>query len=573
MHAAVPFPAPLITERETSWSRHAVIYEVYVRSFADSDGDGEGDLRGVTSRLDYLVDLGVDAVWLTPFYSSPMADGGYDVADYRNVDPSFGTLADFDELVAQAHLRDLRVIIDVVPNHCSSAHPWFQAALAAGPGSPERARFHFRAGDRLGIAPPGQLGPETESSAQDRPPNNWQSIFRGPAWTRLPDGDWYLHMFAPEQPDLNWDSPEVRAEFADILRFWLDRGVDGIRIDVAHGLVKAAGLPDAATPGSGLLVGQQMPYFDQDGVHEIYREWRSIIDSYTPERIAVAEAWLPNLERSARYARPGELHQAFNFEFLGAAWSGPTYRDVIDASLRVMGSVGAPTTWVMSNHDVVRHASRLAAGVGGVAGGAGAAGTTAASADPALGLRRARAVALLMLALPGSVYLYQGEELGLPEVFDLPAEARQDPIFARTAGAELGRDGCRVPLPWSGSIPPYGFGTHGSWLPQPDSWGRLSVAAQRDDAGSTLSLYTAALRLRRDLPALDAGELRWRSDPSDDVLVFERPARDGGSAVICAVNQGTAPAAVLAGTPILVSSPLTGDSLLPPNTAAWWIAP
>jgi alpha-glucosidase len=531
-----------------SWSRDAVIYQVYVRSFADSDGDGVGDLLGVASRLDYIADLGAEALWLTPFYPSPMADGGYDVADYRDVDPRFGTLADFDKLLVEAHARGLRVLIDIVPNHCSDQHRWFQAALAAGPGSPERSLFHFRSGG-------------------DAPPNNWQSIFRGPAWTRLPDGDWYLHLFAPEQPDLNWDHPVVRAEFADILRFWLDRGVDGIRIDVAHGMVKAPGLPDGPEAGAVMLVGDETPFFDQDGVHEIYRSWRSILDGYTPERIAVAEAWLPDVDRLARYVRPGELHQFFNFEFLGAPWSGAAYRRVIDESLAAVSAVGAPTTWVMSNHDVVRHASRLAAGIGGTAGGVGAAGGgEAAHADPAVGLRRARAATLVMLALPGSAYLYQGEELGLPEVFDLPAEARQDPIFVRTDGAELGRDGCRVPLPWSGSVAPYGFGPAGStpWLPQPSTWAGLSVAAQSGDPSSTLSLYRAALRLRRE--HLGPEGLVWHSAPGDDVLVFDRP---GG--VRCAVNQGTAAASIVDSVPLVSSGPMGDGGELPPDTAAWWL--
>jgi alpha-glucosidase len=530
---------------QQSWSRDAVIYQVYVRSFADGDGDGVGDLIGITSRLDYIAELGVDAVWLTPFYPSPMADGGYDVADYRGVDPRFGTLADFDKLLVEAHARGLRVIIDIVPNHCSSAHPWFQAALAAGPGSPERARFHFR------------------QSTGDQPPNNWQSIFRGPAWTRLPDGDWYLHLFAPEQPDLNWDHPAVRAEFTDVLRFWLDRGVDGIRIDVAHGLVKAPGLPDAQGTEQVMLVGDATPFFDQDGVHEIYREWRSMMDTYAPERISVAEAWLPDPARMAQYVRPGELHQAFNFAFLGAAWSGPDYRRVIDESLAIMSAVEAPTTWVLSNHDVVRHASRLAAGVGGTAGGAPSADTY--GGDPAVGLGRARAATLLMLALPGSAYLYQGEELGLPEVFDLPGEARQDPIFARTGGAELGRDGCRVPLPWSGSAPPYGFGPDGgtSWLPQPPAWAALSVAAQQADPGSTLALYRAALRLRREL--LDDSPIVWLSEPSADVLVFDR------GQVRCAINQGAGAVLVSPEAPIIHSGPMAPDGALPPDTAAWWV--
>jgi alpha-glucosidase len=531
----------------SSWVGAAVIYEVYVRSFADGNGDGMGDLVGIASRLDYLADLGVDALWLTPFYRSPMADGGYDVADYRAVDPTFGTLADFDRLLADSHERGIKVIVDLVPNHCSDQHPWFKAAVAAGPDSPERERFHFRQG------------------SGDQPPNNWPSIFGGSAWTRLPDGDWYLHLFAPEQPDLNWDHPDVRAEFASVLRFWLDRGVDGIRVDVAHGLVKAPGLPDAATTSGEILAGDETPYFDQDAVHHIFRDWRSILDSYVPERVAVAEAWLPN-RRTVRYVRADELHQAFNFEFLFTPWSAREYRRVIDESLELMASVGASPTWVMSNHDVVRHASRLA---GPIAGGFGSAGQD----DAVTGLRRARAATLLMLALPGSAYLYQGEELGLPEVFDLPAEARQDPRFARSDGAVPGRDGCRVPIPWSGSQPPYGFGPDGSlpWLPQPESWAELSVAAQQGEPASTLMLYLRALRLRRERDALGAGELRWLSGPDDDLLVFQRPGRD---AVLCAVNQGKEPAhvahAVTEDGPLVASGPLTDDGLLPPGTAAWW---
>jgi alpha-glucosidase len=544
--------------RPVSWSRDAVIYEVYVRSFADSDGDGSGDLLGVISRLDYLADLGVDAIWLTPFYRSPMADGGYDVADYRAVDARFGTMDDFDKLLVDAHAHGLRVVVDLVPNHCSSEHPWFQAAVAAGPGSPERERFHFRRGrgDDGGL-----------------PPNDWWSVFGGPAWTRVPDGEWYLHLFAPEQPDFNWEHPAVRAEFADVVRFWLDRGVDGLRIDVAHGMVKAPGLPDTdGSGGTAQFGGSETPFFDQEGVHDIYREWRSILDSYTPERIAVAEAWVP-LDRSARYVRPGELHQAFNFGFLGTPWSGPAYRDVIDDSLRAMGSVGAPTTWVMSNHDVARHASRLSTGVGGVPGGVGSVDGATVTGNREVGLRRARAATLLMLALPGSAYLYQGEELGLPEVVDLPPTARQDPIFARTGGTMLGRDGCRVPLPWSGDRPPYGFGPDGStpWLPQPAEWAVQSVQAQRDEPTSTLSLYRHALRLRRELDALGAGELRWRTEPGSDVLVFERPgpAQDG---VLCAVNLGSEPVRVADVEPLIASGPLSADGLLPPDTAAWWRA-
>jgi alpha-glucosidase len=419
-------------DARSSWSRDAVIYEVYVRSFADGDGDGLGDLVGVASRLDYLAELGVDAIWLTPFYRSPMMDGGYDVADYRDVDPSLGTLADFDKLLDEAHARGLKLIIDLVPNHCSSEHPWFQAAQRAGPGSPERELFHFRRGLPSRTTPDDRRGGEA-------PPNNWQSIFHGPAWTRLPDGDWYLHLFAPEQPDFNWDHPAVRAEFADVLRFWLDRGVDGIRIDVAHGLVKAPGLPDAAGAGPVMLVGDRTPFFDQDGVHDIYREWRSILDTYAPERIAVAEAWLDDVHQMARYVRPGELHQSFNFEFLGAPWSGPQYRRVIDESLAAMDSVGAPTTWVLSNHDVVRHASRLAAGIGGNAGGASAGGGPAAVADPAVGLR-ARAAACI-LALPVRLPV-PGQELTCRNLRPAGGVRRID---LAAPGAELGGT-VQVPL-------------------------------------------------------------------------------------------------------------------------------
>ena len=530
-----------------SWARDAVIYQIYPRSFADSDGDGIGDLRGITARLDHLTWLGVDAVWLSPFFRSPMADGGYDVADYRDTDPTFGTLADLQELIRQAHRRGLRVIIDLVPNHTSDRHPWFQEALAAAPGSPARQRYLFRDG-----APDGG------------PPNNWRSVFGGPAWSRVGDGQWYLHLFAPQQPDLDWQHPQVRAEFAGIIRFWLDRGVDGLRIDVAHGLVKAPGLPDDGPGGAELLEGATTPYWDQDGVHEIYREWRRILDSYRPERVAVAEAWVDDPARLARYVRPDELHQAFNFGLLTAPWSADSFRTVIDASLAAVESVGAGATWVLSNHDVVRHSSRY--GRAGDTGGApGGAARAEAPVDARLGLARARAATLMALALPGSAYLYQGEELGLPEVFDLPDELRQDPVFHRSGGERRGRDGCRVPLPWSGATPPFGFGTGTPWLPQPPEWASLTVAAQRADPGSTLAMYRDALRLRRRL-ALGQGGMRWREAPAPGVLVFERPG------LVCAVNTGEAPARVADGSakPVLASGGMPEPGLLPPDTTAWW---
>ncbi|MGW2275465.1 alpha-amylase family glycosyl hydrolase [Streptomyces yangpuensis] len=693
------------TTASGDWWRDAVIYQVYVRSFADSDGDGIGDLRGVRSRLPHLARLGVDAVWLTPFYVSPQADGGYDVADYRAVDPLFGDLADADELVRAAHALGLRVIVDVVPNHTSERHPWFRAALAGEPGA--RERYLFRRG---------------RGADGDLPPNDWESIFGGPAWTRVADGEWYLHLFAPEQPDLDWTHPEVAAEFDSVLRFWLDLGVDGFRIDVAHGMVKAEGLPDIGRGAQATLIGSEpLPFFDQDGVHAIHRAWRRLLDSYEGPRIGVAEAWAPTSERLALYVRPDELHQAFNFRFLTCPWDPEAMRAVIDESLSATTAVGAPTTWVLSNHDVVRHVTRYGGGPGGLA--------------------RARAAALLMLALPGSAYLYQGEELGLPEVTDLPDASRQDPAFRRgrrrpiptprpepdphtapgpkaeagpgavpawqttpqahgtprpqdappepnprpaapqahgslrpqagpgaEAGPEAGsgtgpeagsgtgsgpeagggngpeaggtparpqadrqpwpeagpvprpqdappepnprpaapqahgslrpeagggaapdlltapeaegqdglRDGCRVPLPWAGAEPPYGFGPAGSWLPQPDTWAGLSVAAQTGDPHSTLELYRAALELRRALPGLgapeaggpaDPGGMRWEAAP-DGVLLFTRPG------FACTLNTRADPVELPApGRPVLSSAPVETDGRtvrLPADSCTWW---
>lgn len=517
------------------WWRDAVIYQVYVRSFADSDGDGIGDLRGIRGRLPYLADLGVDAVWLTPFYASPQADGGYDVADYRAVDPLFGDLSDADDLVREAHRLGLRVIVDIVPNHTSDEHVWFKAALAGGD---ERDRYHFRPGKGRG----GEL-----------PPNDWESVFGGPAWTRTESGDWYLHLFAPEQPDLNWEHPAVREEFESILRFWLDLGVDGFRIDVAHGMVKAAGLPDIGLSEQAKLIGAQvLPFFDQDGVHEIHRSWRWLLDSYEGDRIGVAEAWAPSAERLALYVRPDELHQAFNFQFLTCAWEADAMRKVIDESLAATASVGAPTTWVLSNHDVVRHTTRY--------------GGAPVFSDEC-GLRRARAAVLLTLALPGSAYIYQGEELGLPEVTDLPDAVRQDPAFFRGAGQDGMRDGCRVPLPWSGEQAPYGFGPGTSWLPQPESWKELSVEAQTGDPRSTLELYRSALALRKDLPGLGDGEMEWLAGP-DGVLVFRRPG------LVCTLNTLACEAELpVPGRPVLATAALEfsgGTVRIPGETCVWW---
>ncbi|MFJ6198619.1 glycoside hydrolase family 13 protein [Micromonospora sp. NPDC092111] len=536
------------------WWTEAVIYQIYPRSFADSDGDGIGDLPGITARLGHLAELGVDAVWLSPFYPSPQADAGYDVADYRDVDPLFGSLADADTLIAQARARGLRVIVDLVPNHSSSAHRWFRAAVTAAPGSPERARYVFRDG----------LGPD---GAQ--PPNDWQSVFGGPAWTRTTDpdgrpGQWYLHLFDTGQPDLNWDNPEVRAEFLDVLRFWLDRGVDGFRVDVAHGLVKQADLADWEEPQE-ILSGNEVdkprpPMWDQDGVHEVYRDWRRVLDSYDGERILVAEAWVEPAERLARYVRPDEMHQAFNFEYLLASWTAPAQYAVITRSLAATDAVGAPTTWVLSNHDVVRHASRLGLPLGG--GRPNGIGIGDPQPDAALGLRRARAATLLMLALPGSAYLYQGEELGLPEHTTLPDEARQDPTWARSGHTQRGRDGCRVPIPWEADAPSYGFGpTDASWLPQPPVWAEYALDRQQGVPGSTYETYRTALRLRRE-HGLGRGTLAWLSS-GDEVLTF----RNAGLTVL--TNFGDTPVPPPAGEVLHSSAPLDPDGRVPTDVTVW----
>ncbi|MGN8245138.1 glycoside hydrolase family 13 protein [Cellulomonas soli] len=558
------------------WWRHAVIYQVYPRSFADASGDGIGDLPGITARLDHLAALGVDAVWLSPFYRSPQADAGYDVADYRDVDPLFGTLEDFDALLERAHTLGLRVIVDLVPNHTSDEHVWFQAALAAGPGSPERERYLFREG---------------RGAHGELPPNNWQSIFGGPAWTRTTDADgtpgqWYLHLFDARQPDLNWEHPQVRSEFEDVLRFWLDRGVDGFRIDVAHGMVKQPGLPDwdghvsmiegtdTSTDGGPVDRADEVtgsgnagPMFDQDGVHEIYRAWHRVLAGYAGDRALVAEAWVEPLSRLALYVRPDEMQQAFNFAFLAAGWHAAPLRQVITASYAVNDSVGAPTTWVLSNHDVVRHASRF--GLPDPGARPNGIGHGDEQPDEELGLRRARAAALLMLALPGSAYVYQGEELGLPEHTALDDDLRQDPAFFRTQGSERGRDGCRVPLPWEKDSPGFGFSPSGvSWLPQPEGWAAYAADAQRGVAGSTYELYRAALAERR-ARGLGLGGLQWaREIDGEDVVAFHN-----GDLLVVA-NLGEEPVELPGGLRVVLASAdvttgVDGSLLLPSDATVW----
>jgi alpha-glucosidase len=531
------------------WWRSAVVYQLYIRSFADGDGDGVGDIAGIRAHLTHLSDLGVDAVWINPWYPSPMADAGYDVSDYRAIEPAFGTQAEAAALIAEAHALGLRVLLDIVPNHSSDQHVWFRAALEGDAAA--RARYLFR---------PGR---------GDGPPNDWQSIFGGPAWTQVADGSWYLHLFDPGQPDLDWTNPEVRAEFESILRFWFDQGVDGFRIDVAHGLVKADGLPDVGQDDEEILEPAHRadhPFWDRDGVHEIYRDWRRVADSYPGGKVFVAEAWVDSNERLTRYLRADELHTAFNFPYLNAPWDAAALRAVIDESLATYATVDAPATWVLSNHDVVRHVSRL--GRPPVAGRHSLTSLPPVETlDRELGTRRARAAAMLMLALPGSAYVYQGDELGLWEVEDLPDEVLQDPTWRRSGHTERGRDGCRVPLPWAGAAPPFGFSPEGAakapWLPQPADFAAVTVAAQETDAGSMLALFRTALALRSRLPGLGDGELTWRpAEPG--VLAFDRDA-----GFTCVVNLADDAVALPSGARVLLSSVSLVEGKLPVDAAAW----
>ncbi|HSK28031.1 MAG TPA: glycoside hydrolase family 13 protein [Jiangellales bacterium] len=542
-----------MTDTRRDWWRDAVIYQVYIRSFADGNADGLGDVAGIRSRLPYLRDLGVDALWINPWYPSPMADGGYDVADYRDVEPVFGTLEEAEALLREAREHGLKVFLDIVPNHSSDEHPWFQEALASGPGSDARGRYHFRAGR-------GEDGSE--------PPTDWRSVFGGSAWTRVTEadgspGEWYLHLFDVKQPDLNWTRKDVREEFLDILRFWFDRGVDGFRIDVAHSLTKDMGYPDLGIEEEGILDAPDRSnhaHWDRDDVFRIYEEWRELADTYDPPKAFVAEAWVYSSERLAHYVAPGVLHTAFNFDFVKSPWAAGPLREVIDTTLASHATVAAPATWVLSNHDVTRHVTRYARPEQ-VTGADIHTGDW--HVDVELGRRRGRAAALLMLALPGGAYVYQGDELALEEVLDLPEEVLQDPVWERSGHTRRGRDGCRVPVPWTSSGPSLGFGAVAPWLPQPAHWAELSVAAQEGVEGSTLELYRTALRLRRELEALGDGTMRWL-DIGPGVLAFRR---DPG--FVCVTNIGAVPVELPAHERVLVSSAPLEDGRLPVDASAW----
>lgn len=543
---------------EQDWWRNAVVYQVYIRSFADGNGDGTGDLTGLRSRLDHLDRLGVDAIWINPWYPSPLADGGYDVADYRAINPMFGDTAQAEALIAEAHERGIKVLLDIVPNHHSDEHVWFRQALAAGPGSPERERYLFRDG---------------RGTDGELPPNNWQSMFGGSAWERVvsPDGtpeQWYLHLFDIRQPDVNWEHPEIRADFEETLRFWFDRGVDGFRVDVANSMVKEPGLPDIVEGVNDTQDGSH-PYLDRDGVHDIFRSWRRIGDTYDPPRVFVAEAWVPDPQRLARYLRPDELQTAFSFNFLTAAWLADDLRANIDDAIAENTRVGAPATWVLSNHDVCRHPSRLArkpeAGRGWNLDD-----VIALPADPELGLRRARAATLLMLALPGTAYLYQGEELGLPEVEDIPTDRLDDPTWELSGHTLRGRDGCHVPLPWVADAPGFGFGPSGEpWLPQPAVFARHAADTQEADPDSVLHLYRDALAIRRAHPALGGGTLTWQESP-EGTLALTRTSDAGDGGFTCLVNVSSTPVSLPEDAEVMLASgPLTARGEVPADTAVW----
>jgi alpha-glucosidase len=519
-----------VTELRPWWS-NAVFYQVYPRSFRDSNADGVGDLDGVAANLGYLKQLGIDAIWLNPVMVSPMIDHGYDVADPRDVDPLFGGLEALDRLVEAAHALDIKVTMDLVPNHTSSKHPWFQAALASGPGTVQRERYVFRDGTGLGRL---------------HPPNNWVSVFGGPAWTRVvePDGNpgqWYLHLFDAEQPDLNWDDPEVFQDLAKTLRFWLDRGVDGFRIDVAHGMAKPPGLPDMKNPDLPMLtLDDDDPRFNHDGVHDIHRNIRTVLNDYA-DAVTIGEIWVFDNEDFAKYLRPDELHLGFNFRLVRAGFDATEVREAIENSLAAAVLANSTPTWCLSNHDVEREVSRYG--------------------DGTLGLARAKAMALVMLALPGTVFVYNGEELGLPNV-ELPDDVLQDPTWERSGHVVRGRDGCRVPMPWNGAEQPFGFSDDAdTWLPIPADWATVTVEAQAGDPGSTLTFFQQAIELRHGRADFSDLSLEFL-DLGSDVVAFR-----GGDGVACVLNAGAEPVALPEGE-LLIASALDDDKL-PPNAAAW----
>lgn len=518
---------------DNNWWRQAVVYQIYPRTFNDSDGNGFGDLKGVTEKVGYLSELGIDAVWLSPFYPSKLYDGGYDVDDYRNVDPRIGTLNDFDLMVKALHAENIKVIVDIVPNHSSIHHEWFVEALNSPKGSAARDRYIFMDGDG------------------NNPPNNWPSHFGPTCWTQVPDGQWYLHLFAPEQPDFNWKNAEVRADFENTLRFWSDRGVDGFRVDVAHSLTKEISKPFPEYPG---YLVEHLPedgshqMFDRDELMDVYRSWRKVFNSYNPPKFAVAEANAP-LSRRGRYATEDTLGQAFNFEIMNTPWTAKDYKKTITDVLDFSEKAKSSSTWVLSNHDVVRHVSKFGLPLKTDYNKWLLSNGTEPKCDLAKGLLIARAATLLILGLPGSTYLYQGEELGLPEVADLKPEQLADPIWLRTSGKEKGRDGCRVPIPW----------TEKDAYP---NFKGLSAEQQEDQSESILNFYRKALWLRKDVCKDETIEF---VEVSAEVISFKR---SGNWQVI--TNFGATPIELPAGKVLISSAPIANNHL-PTNATAWLI--
>ncbi len=539
-----------LVQMSDQWWRNAVIYQVYIRSFADANGDGTGDINGIRSKLPYLAELGVNGLWVNPWYASPLNDGGYDVADYRDIEPSYGTLDDAKAMIAEAHELGLKVLVDLVPNHTSNEHEWFQQAIAAPIGDPSRDRYHIRPGR-------GIDGSE--------PPTDWIAVFGGSAWEQLDDGEWYLHLFDTSQPDLNWTNTEVQEEFQDIFRFWCELGADGFRVDVAHGLAKDMSFPDAGEAAELLSNAKtpNHPYWDRDDVHEYIRQWRAVLDEYG-DRMMVAEAWVAP-DRAPMYIRPDEYHQTFAFDFLDSNWDRDEMRARVAKVIETTASVDSVPTWTLSNHDVVRHATRYGLPKGTpwrkwLLDG------PHDQLDAELGLRRARAAVLLMLALPGGVYLYQGEELGLPEVYDLPLDILDDPVWRLSGNTSKGRDGCRVPIPWAASGPSLGFGANDGWLPQPEFFSEFSMEAQQGDPRSILELYRSALSFRTDQLTSDP-EITWDPAASPEVLSFERP---GG--LQCWVNFGPGPVELPEGATVVLASDPDFSGQMATDTAVWFWA-
>ncbi|MFT8536700.1 glycoside hydrolase family 13 protein [Bifidobacterium aquikefiri] len=599
-----------------TWWKQAVVYQIYPRSFKDSTGSGLGDIAGITSKIDYLQQLGVDCIWLSPFYPSALADGGYDVADYRNVDPKLGTMADFDDLSAAGHAHGLKIVVDIVPNHSSNLHPWFQEALIAEPNSAARQRYIFRNG---------------RGAQGELPPTDWIGNFGGSAWTRVADGQWYLHLFAKEQPDFNWDNRDVREDFIKTLRFWSDHGADGFRVDVAHGLAKDLNRTDlndwSALATLPLPIDGSHPLYDRDEVHEIFRQWRTVFDEYDPPRFAVAEAWV-NPARQYLYSSPKELGQIFNFEFAKKNWIRNEIHQAIEEGIEQAARSGSTSTWVMSNHDVIRHATRYALPQVPTKNGLYHMQAkdwvlrdgSSFIENRALGTRRSRAAIMLELALPGSAYVYQGEELGLFEVPDIPWNQLQDPESFGTSGAasSKGRDGCRVPLPWVGSDHPilnavdvhefsvtqdvisrfghinpkdgsgsFGFSpskktdgsnhvTEETHLPQPDWYAHFAADVESSDPQSMLHLYQKSLQLRHELQTNNTS-LTWLEgydktssihDGADGQLggVIAYKRANGWASI---TNFGSEPVSLPTGTVILTSTPLNDDGKLPQDATAW----